>query len=118
MLQLALAQPLNTMAPTAQNFTLREVPQPTSMRIAEITLVVSEQDETALPLSAQYKAKKIVLLMSVTLIGLAFALLLPIAGLVTFVWVGVGAFVPSSQSGNMRLVWARYALYLRPRLSA
>jgi hypothetical protein len=118
MLKLAFAQSLNTMVPTAQNFTFREEPQSTSTRIATITLVVPEKDEIVLPLSAQYKTKKMSLLLGVPFIGLAFALFLPIAGLVTLAWVTVVAFLPSSHSGNSRLIWARYALYFRPRLSA
>jgi hypothetical protein len=118
MLKLAFAQSLNTMVPTAQNFTFREAPQPTSTRIATIKLVVREKDEIVLPLPAQYKTRKVLLFLGVPFIGLAFALLLPIAGFVTLVWVTVVAFLPSSQSGNSRLIWARYALYFRPRLSA
>jgi hypothetical protein len=125
MLQLAFAPPLSTLATTAQNLTFREAPRSESIRASKVTLdapvqhaFVPVQNAIVKPLSGQYEAKKIMLLLAATLIGLAYAVLLPIAGLITLAWVAGGAYLPSSQLGKCRLMWAKHSHYFRPRLSA
>jgi hypothetical protein len=118
MLKLAYAHSPNALAPSAHNFAFREAIPSKSIRTSKITPVASRPNELVKPLSGQYKAKNIMLLLAVSVVGLAYALLLPIAGLITLAWVAGGAYLPSSQLGKCRLMWAKHSHYFRPRLSA
>jgi hypothetical protein len=68
-----------------------------------------------LPKQQPSNAKKLLLLLYLSLVGLAYALLLPIAGLVTLGWIAWCAFCPASPAARCKLLWESYLQIWRLR---
>jgi hypothetical protein len=102
MLKFAVAQSIDTLALSTPCLTYRGSlkPVPIRMRTPTITQVALRYHPLVMPLSSQETARKLLLLMAVTFVGLAYALVLPLAGLFTLAWIAGGAYWPRSRTGK------------------